>query len=229
MTLAPPKPRQYSTADRLILGLQQLARIIPEQASNALADPMLDNLLPTDYPGNNQLDNPLTAADQQLSANLMRVNHAGEVAAQGLYVGQTACARSKDTGDFLRAAGKQERDHLQWCQQRLTELHSRPSLLSPFWHGGSVVIGVLNGLRGDSWSLGFVAETERQVEAHLQQHLTRLPQADHQSRAIIEAMLKDEAGHRVNAESAGAKPLPWPVRAAMKLSARVMTVTAFRF
>jgi len=229
MTLVLPKSRQYSTADRLIIGLQQLARIIPEQTSNALADPILDNQLPVDYPGNNQLDDPLTDADQRLSANLMRVNHAGEVAAQGLYIGQAACARSDITRKFLRTAGQQERDHLQWCQQRLTELHSQPSLLSPFWHGGSVVIGVLNGLRGDSWSLGFVAETERQVEAHLQKHLNRLPQADHQSRAIIETMLRDEAGHRVNAEATGAKPLPWSVRAAMKLSAKVMTATAFRF
>jgi len=229
MTLDLPKPRQYSAADRLIIGLQQLARIIPEQASNALTDPILDSQLPVEYPGNDQLDNPLTDANQQLSANLMRVNHAGEVAAQGLYVGQAACARIDSTREFLRAAGQQERDHLQWCQQRLTELHSRPSLLSPFWHGGSVVIGVLNGLRGDSWSLGFVAETERQVEAHLQKHLTRLPQTDHQSRGIIEAMLKDEAIHRTDAVAAGGKSLPWPVHAAMKLSAKVMTATAFRF
>jgi ubiquinone biosynthesis monooxygenase Coq7 len=159
-------------------------------------------------------------------AGLMRVNHAGEIAAQGLYHGQALTARSPETRAALLKAAAEEGDHLAWCRDRLDELGSRPSLLGPLWYAGSVAIGALAGLAGDRMSLGFMAETERQVEAHLQGHLERLPAADLASRRIVDAMKEDEARHADNAVHAGGVELPWPARAAMRLAARVMTRTA---
>lgn len=207
--------RQYSSFDRLVIGLQRLRIPPPRDASN--------------YPAENIDDNPLSGDQQTHSAGLMRVNHAGEIAAQGLYIGQAATARHETTRDLLHGAALEEQQHLAWCHQRLGELSARPSLLAPFWHGGSVAIGILNGLRGDTWSLGFVAETEHQVEEHLLKHLSQLPEGDQRSREIIKQMHSDEAAHRVNAIAAGGRPLPWPVRLAMRASAKVMTITAYRF
>jgi len=160
-------------------------------------------------------------------AGLMRVNHAGEIAAQGLYRGQALTARNPATRDALRHAAAEEGDHLAWCRDRLDELGSRPSLLNPLWYAGSVAIGALAGLCGDRASLGFMAETERQVEGHLERHLTRLPEDDLRSRAIIEQMQSDEAGHGRAAIAAGGAPLPEPVPQLMRMSARVMTGTAY--
>src|SRR5262249_49046389 len=157
----------------------------------------------------------------------MGVNHAGEIAAQALYHGQALAAHSDATRDLLLHAAKEESDHLAWCEARLRELGSRPSLLNPLWYCGSFAIGVLAAATGDRTSLGFVAETERQVEGHLDEHLTRLPTADTRSRAILNAMRTDEIAHGATAKAAGASELPAPVRALMRHAARVMTTTAY--
>ena len=160
-------------------------------------------------------------------AGLMRVNHAGEIAAQGLYHGQSLTAQKPATRDALRRAADEEGDHLAWCRDRLDELGSRPSLLDPLWYAGSVAIGALAGLFGDRASLGFMAETESQVEGHLATHLEKLPPEDVRSRAIIEQMQADEAGHGRAALAAGGESLPEPVPRLMRLTARIMTGTAY--
>jgi 3-demethoxyubiquinol 3-hydroxylase len=177
--------------------------------------------LPADLP------TQLSGADRRNAAALMRVNHAGEIAAQALYHGQALGARNSATRDLLLQAAREESDHLAWCQARLAELGSRTSLLNPLWYAGSFAIGAVVAAFGDEASLGFVRETERQVEGHLDQHLSRLPAADARSRAILHAMRQDESRHAANARSAGAVPLPLTVRALMRQTARVMTRTAY--
>jgi ubiquinone biosynthesis monooxygenase Coq7 len=157
----------------------------------------------------------------------MRVNHTGEVAAQALYHGQAFMARSEGTQRMLLDAAREETDHLAWCETRLTELQSRPSLLNPLWYVGSFAIGAIAAALGDKVSLGFVAETERQVEGHLDVHLARLPANDVRSRAILEAMRTDEIQHGAAAKAAGGADLPAPARLLMKHTARVMTHTAY--
>jgi ubiquinone biosynthesis monooxygenase Coq7 len=174
-------------------------------------------------------DAALSADDKRESAALMRVNHAGEVAAQALYHAQALFARRPDIRDFMLHAAREETDHLAWCETRLKELGARPSVLNPLWYAGSFGIGALAALLGDRASLGFVAETERQVEGHLRSHLDRLPAEDQRSRAIVEAMRHDEVGHGQQAESAGAATLPGPVRELMRRTARIMTHTSYRF
>ncbi len=169
----------------------------------------------------------LSGADRRKSAALMRVNHAGEVAAQALYHGQALGARSPTTRALLLRAAQEESDHLAWCEARLAELGSRTSLLNPLWYAGSFAIGALAAVFGDEASLGFVRETERQVEGHLDEHLSRLPADDARSRAILQAMREDERRHAANARSAGAIGLPVPVQALMRQTARVMTRTAY--
>ncbi|HEY6927319.1 MAG TPA: 2-polyprenyl-3-methyl-6-methoxy-1,4-benzoquinone monooxygenase [Steroidobacteraceae bacterium] len=166
-------------------------------------------------------------ADRLTSAALMRVNHAGEIAAQALYHGQALVARTPSTRDLLLKAAHEESDHLAWCETRLKELDSRPSLLNPLWYAGSFAIGAMAALLGDRASLGFVVETERQVEGHLDQHLSRLPPEDARSRAILETMRSDEIAHGMTAKAAGAVELPTPVRMLMRSTARVMTSTAY--
>ncbi len=162
-----------------------------------------------------------------LSVRLMRVNHAGEVAAQALYHGQALMAKNVVTRDWLLDAAQEEADHLAWCEQRLTELGSRPSLLNPFWYAGSFAIGAIAAAASDRVSLGFVAETERQVETHLSDHLERLPDDDARSRAILETMRADEVRHGARAQAAGGVELPAPVRFLMRHASRVMTRTAY--
>jgi len=169
----------------------------------------------------------LSEAERRESAALMRVNHAGEVAAQALYHGQALVSRSSATRDMLLKAAREETDHLAWCETRLKELGSRPSLLNPLWYCGSFVIGALAASTGDRTSLGFVVETERQVEGHLDEHLARLPSGDTRSRAILNVMRTDEIGHGAAAKTAGASELPAPVRVLMRHAARVMTTTAY--
>jgi len=169
----------------------------------------------------------LTASQRHESAALMRVNHAGELAAQALYHGQALVARSETTRALLLAAARAESDHLAWCETRLTELGSRPSLLNPLWYAGSFAIGALAALAGDRASLGFVVETERQVEGHLDEHLGRLPGGDARSRAILENMRAEEIEHGATAAAAGGERLPAPVRALMRQTARIMTGTAY--
>ena len=169
----------------------------------------------------------MSEADRRESAALMRVNHSGEVAAQALYHGQALVSRSSATRDMLLNAAREEADHLSWCETRLKELDSRPSLLNPLWYCGSFAIGALAAAIGDRTSLGFVVETERQVEGHLDEHLTRLPSGDARSRAILNVMRTDEIGHGATAKAAGASELPAPIRALMRHAARVMTTAAY--
>jgi 3-demethoxyubiquinol 3-hydroxylase len=169
----------------------------------------------------------LSPDERRRAAALMRVNHAGEIAAQALYHGQAMAARSDTTRRMLLDAAREETDHLAWCEGRLEELDSRPSLLNPLWYAGSFFIGALAALAGDRASLGFVVETERQVEGHLDEHLGRLPAADLRSRAIVQQMRADEAAHGANAQAAGGAELPRPVRALMRHTARIMTGTAY--
>ena len=170
----------------------------------------------------------LDDAERRHAAGLMRINHVGEVCAQGLYFGQAAVAREAQTRAHLLEAAQEETDHLAWCAQRLRELDSRPSLFNPIWYAGSYTIGTLAGLRGDGWNLGFVVETERQVEAHLDEHLDTLPPADLRSREILKVMKIDEARHADHAEHAGARKLPFPIPSVMALASKVMKTIAYR-
>ncbi|KNZ34422.1 MAG: 2-octaprenyl-3-methyl-6-methoxy-1,4-benzoquinol hydroxylase [Methylibium sp. NZG] len=170
----------------------------------------------------------LDAAERQLSGALMRVNHVGEVCAQALYQAQALSTRDPALRQHFEHAAREETDHLAWTQARLRDLGARTSVLNPVWYAGAFAIGLLAGRVGDRVSLGFVVETERQVEEHLQGHLDRLPANDAASRAIVHQMKADEAGHAAAAQAAGAVPLPAPVRWAMRAAARVMTATAHR-
>ncbi|WP_370519861.1 2-polyprenyl-3-methyl-6-methoxy-1,4-benzoquinone monooxygenase [Bordetella sp. 15P40C-2] len=171
---------------------------------------------------------PLTEQEKRHSAGLMRVNHVGEVCAQALYRGQATACRDASARRLLEQAAAEEVDHLVWCAQRLEELGSRPSLLNPLWYAGSFTLGALASVAGVPRNLGFMAETERQVEEHLDGHLRTLPPSDLRSREIVDKMKEDEAQHRHNAEEAGGVPLPAPVRGVMRLMSRVMTTTAYR-
>ena len=173
-------------------------------------------------------DLQLSAKDRQLSGALMRVNHVGEVCAQALYQAQAITARTPALRQQMMAAAREETDHLAWTQQRLAELGARPSLLNPLWYAGAFGIGMLAGGLGDKLSLGFVVETERQVEEHLMGHLGSLPVADTRSRAIVAGMKADEQAHALAAERAGATTLPGPMRWLMRAAAKVMTATAQR-
>jgi ubiquinone biosynthesis monooxygenase Coq7 len=178
-------------------------------------------------PGGSDVAQPeLKADERRQAAALMRVNHAGEIAAQALYHGQALVARNDATREMLLQAAREETDHLAWCATRLAELTARPSVLDPLWYAGSFAIGALAGLLGDRVSLGFVVETERQVEGHLDEHLDALAPDDHRSRAIVEQMRADEVVHGAHAKAAGGIDLPAPVRVLMRASARVMTTTA---
>ena len=170
-----------------------------------------------------QQETSLTEAERSESARLMRVNHSGEVAAQALYQGQALTARTAGVAAAMRHAAAEETDHLAWCEQRLRELNGRTSVLNPLWYAGSFAIGALAGALGDRTSLGFVAETERQVESHLRVHMQRLSAADTRSRAILEQMTHDEMQHGAQAASLGAAQLPFPVGEAMRLTSRLMT------
>jgi 3-demethoxyubiquinol 3-hydroxylase len=168
----------------------------------------------------------LTPQKRQLSGALLRVDHVGEVCAQALYQAQGLAARSPQLRQQMQRAAAEEVDHLAWTERRLAQLGARTSLLNPLWYAGAFGVGLLAGWAGDRWSLGFVVETERQVEQHLAGHLDRLPSADAPSRAIVEQMKVDEAQHAAAAQLNGAASLPAPIKLAMRLAARVMTQTA---
>ena len=180
------------------------------------------------YPAASVPEAELDDTDKTLSAALMRVNHVGEVCAQALYAGQALTARNAEVRSQLEQAAREETDHLAWCEQRITELGGRKSLLNPLWYGGAFGMGAVAGLMGDKWNLGFLAETERQVEAHLDGHLQTLPEADARSRAVVEQMKTDEAQHAQDALDQGGAPLPAPVKWAMRVAAEVMRQTASR-
>ena len=165
----------------------------------------------------------LEEAERRESSRLMRVNHAGEIAAQALYRGQALTARNAQAAAAMSEAAAEELDHLAWCEQRIAELGGQVSVLNPLWYAGSFLIGSAAGVLGDRTSLGFLSETERQVESHLQDHLDRLPPADKRSRAIVEQMKHDEIGHGAKAETLGAAALPGWVKEAMRLTSRLMT------
>jgi ubiquinone biosynthesis monooxygenase Coq7 len=210
--------RNYSTLDRFIASIDDALRISTGEA-------------PAPQRGNPAGDLAVVDLDEEQRrhvAGLMRINHSGEICAQALYAGQAATARNDATREAMQSAADEEIDHLSWCEDRLRELDSRPSLLNPLWYAGSFAIGAVAGIAGDDWSLGFVKETENQVEAHLQDHLERLPEGDARSQAILDQMKVDEARHAEMAEEAGARALPEPIRRAMALTAGLMKTLAYR-
>lgn len=179
-------------------------------------------------PGANRPEGEMSEAERAHACGLMRVNHVGEVCAQALYQGQAMTSRNAEVSGALLEAAEEEVEHLAWTAQRIAELGGRTSLLNPLWYGGALTLGVAAGLLGDRWNLGFLAETERQVEAHLDGHLERLPAADLKSRDIVAQMRQDEAQHAELAVRMGAAELPLPARVAMRLAAKLMTSTAYR-
>ena len=209
--------RDYTPLDRLVMHLHQaLSGVAPPPAAATRPNPAAG------------LDAPeLNEAARRHAAGLMRVNHAGEVAAQALYQGHALAARSTETREHMLEAAAEERSHLAWCEDRLRELGEGPSRLDPLWYAGSFAIGAIAGLAGDRWSLGFVEETEKQVSAHLSGHLEKLPEEDTKSRVIVEAMRADEQRHGAEAVAAGAQPLPTPVQELMRAVARLMTRSAY--
>lgn len=209
--------RDLTLPDRMLIEAQRALDSVLGQPSAARPNPA---------EGESEL--VLNEAERRHAAGLMRINHVGEICAQALYSGQAAVARDEATRADLLAAAAEETDHLAWCAERLRELDSRPSLLNPVWYAGSYAIGLLAGLRGDGWNLGFVVETERQVEAHLDEHLQTLPEADARSRAILRTMKADEARHADHAEAAGARILPQPIPSIMAAASRLMKLVAYR-
>lgn len=179
-------------------------------------------------PGDELPEASLEDAERRHAAALMRVNHVGEICAQALYQGQAMTSRSPAIRDALRQASDEETEHLAWTERRIAELGGRKSLLNPLWYGGALAIGIAAGRFGDRWNLGFLAETERQVEAHLKSHLDSLPPDDRKSRAIVEQMKADEVEHAETAIRLGGHELPAPVKGLMKLASRVMTRTTYR-
>lgn len=180
------------------------------------------------YPAANMPDAPMTEQEKRHTAGLMRINHSGEVCAQALYRGQASAAAKPETRQHLLDAAKEEGDHLHWCATRLDELDARNSVLDPFWYLGSYALGHVSARFGDAVSLGFVAETEKQVEAHLASHLSKLPMHDARSHAILSQMKQDEAAHGEHAREQGGKPLRFPVPQAMSLTSKVMKFLAYR-
>jgi len=209
--------RDLSPSDRVLIEAQRAVQSL-------LGRPAADRPNPAGAEG----DLVLEPAERRHAAGLMRINHVGEICAQALYSGQAAVARDEATRADLLAAAAEETDHLAWCADRLDELGSRPSLLNPVWYAGSYAIGMLAGLRGDGWNLGFVVETERQVEAHLEEHLQTLPEGDLRSRAILRQMKADEARHAEHAEQSGARVLPQPVPTLMAAASKLMKAVAYR-
>lgn len=178
-------------------------------------------------PGEHVPEAELSPEERRHAASLMRVNHVGEVCAQALYQGQAITSNNPGIRSALEAAAREETEHLAWTEQRIQELGGRKSLLNPLWYSGALAIGMLAGRLGDKWNLGFLAETERQVEAHLADHLEKLPPQDQRSRDIVVQMKEDEVRHADMAVDLGGAPLPGPVKGLMRLSARLMTGTAY--
>lgn len=203
-------------SDRFILGLDRALRTISCQAQQRRPNPAQD-----------LAEAELSVAQQAHSAALMRINHVGEICAQALYDAQAMFSQDPAVKQRLQRSGLEEEDHLAWTAHRLRELNSRPSLLNPLWYAGAYAIGSLAAKAGDAVSLGFVVETEKQVEAHLASHLQALPEHDEKSRAIVEQMRLDEIEHGEAAQNLGAKNLPAPVKLAMKAAAKCMTSTAY--
>ncbi|MGB3436447.1 2-polyprenyl-3-methyl-6-methoxy-1,4-benzoquinone monooxygenase [Achromobacter sp.] len=219
--LSRPSPvsflRRISPIDALLAEADRALRVLSGSATAGRPYPATADEAPQ----------ALSVQEKRHAAGLMRVNHVGEVCAQALYRGQASVCREPAPRALLLNAASEEVDHLAWCNQRLTELGSRPSLLNPVWYAGSFALGVLASYAGVPRNLGFMAETEKQVEAHLEEHLRTLPVQDERSRQIVQKMKEDEAQHRASAEAAGGVPLPTPVKAAMRAMSKVMTTTAY--
>lgn len=179
------------------------------------------------HPDAGMTETTLSDADKQLAASLMRVNHSGEICAQALYQGQALTAKNPEARAALEQAANEETDHLAWTAQRVEELGGRLSVLNPLWYAGSFALGGIAGLLGDKWNLGFLAETERQVEGHLESHLDKLPVEDAKSRTIVEQMKMDEAQHASTAIKHGAAEMPASVKSVMRCASKVMTKTSF--
>ena len=209
--------RRLTPLDRLLASANNALRTIAAPAGR----PARAN------PAEHIIDADLDDREKSHAAGLMRVNHAGEVAAQALYQGHAAVARDKSIEDQMQRAADEEFDHLAWCEQRINELGEDVSRLTPFWYAGAFAIGAASGILGDKWSLGFIQETEKQVCAHLDSHLDSLPAQDAKSRAIVEQMRDEEEEHGENAAQAGAAELPAPVKRLMRMTAKVMTKTAY--
>ena len=211
----PPVFRSHSLLDQLLGAADEALRTLSGSVTAARPSPAKDPAV------------PMSRDDRRISAGLMRVNHTGEICAQALYSGQALVARDARVRAALQSAAAEERDHLAWCRSRLSDLGSRASVLDPLWYAGSFAYGVASGLAGDRWSLGFLAETEAQVERHLEGHLDRLPADDVASREIVAKMREDEARHGSTGRAMGAAELPYPVKRAMQMASRIMTRTAY--
>ena len=210
--------RDYTPFDRLMMNVDQAVRTLfgaPEVTERP-------------NPAQSVPDTELSDAERDHVARLMRINHTGEVCAQALYQGQALTARLNEVRNSMERAALEENDHLDWCDTRIRELGGRTSLLNPLWYAGSFAIGAAAGLAGDKWSLGFVAETERQVESHLDAHLADVPPEDERTRVILEQMKEDEVGQASKAVAVGGAPLPATIRSAMKMMSKVMTTTVYR-
>ncbi|BAO87430.1 2-polyprenyl-3-methyl-6-methoxy-1,4-benzoquinone monooxygenase [Caballeronia cordobensis] len=208
---------EFDRGLRSMTGISRMSRPMPESAisgSDLQNDPLSEEL-------------QLTEKERAHSAGLMRVNHVGEVCAQALYQAQKLATNSPELKASFEQAAREEEDHLAWTSRRLNDLDARPSLLNPLWYAGALAIGFVAGRFGDRASLGFMAETERQVEQHLDGHMKTLPANDHASRAIVEQMRLDESAHAAAAIGAGGTEVPFPVRALMRAASKVMTRTAY--
>lgn len=209
--------RNYSSTDRAFIQLDQTLRtLFGRPAVTGRRNPAVT-----------VEDTELDSDARRQAARLMRVNHTGEICAQALYQGQALTARSTAVRETLESAASEESDHLAWCEHRIRELGGRTSLLNPLFYTGSLALGALAGRAGDRWSLGFVTETERQVERHLDDHLHRLPSQDHRSRAVLAVMRDDEIRHGATARAAGGRELPLPLRLVMKAASQVMTRSTY--
>ena len=211
--------RNLSLTDKLLVGADQALRTVFAPTATGRRE----------SPATQAKERELHDAERHHAAGLMRVNHSGEIAAQALYHGQALTARLDEVREAMDNAAAEENDHLAWCKERVSQLGSRTSLLNPVWYAGSFALGALAGLAGDRWSLGFVAETERQVVRHLEEHLDRLPEKDLKSRRILEQMREDEMRHGEAATRAGGRELPRPLRELMRVTAKIMTRSAYRF
>jgi len=211
------KQRDYSPIDRALIGMDQTLRTL-------FGRPAVTERV---NPGTRLPEVELTDEERLHIGRLMRVNHTGEVCAQALYQGQALTARDASVRERLQRSAQEENDHLAWCEERIVELGGRKSLLNPLWYAGSFAMGTAAGIAGDKWSLGFVVETERQVEDHLDEHIAQVPADDQRTRAVLEQMKLDEAHHAQVAKTAGGAELPGAVKTAMRVISKVMTRGAY--
>ncbi|MEA3639608.1 MAG: 2-polyprenyl-3-methyl-6-methoxy-1,4-benzoquinone monooxygenase [Lamprobacter sp.] len=209
--------RDYSPIDRALIGMDQTLRTLFGRPA----------VTERDHPGKRLPEVDLTEQERRHIGRLMRVNHTGEVCAQALYQGQALTARDDAVRERLERSAQEENDHLAWCEERMQELGARKSVLNPLWYAGAFAMGTAAGIAGDKWSLGFVVETERQVEDHLDEHIAQVPADDHRTRAVLDQMKIDEAHHAQVAKVAGGAELPGPIKLAMRAVSKVMTKGAY--